>query len=58
MGDFIVFTIRISDTARRKLKVIAGYEDISINAIISKLIDEKVSDWEKTHGVIAIPNEK
>ena len=58
MGDFIVFTIRISDTARRKLKVIAGYEDISINAIISKLIDEKVSDWEKTHGVIAIPSEK
>ena len=56
MGDFIVFTIRINDTARRKLKVIAGYEDISINSVISELIDEKIADWEKTHGAIEIPN--
>lgn len=55
MEDFIVFTIRINDTARRKLKVIAGYEDISINAVISELIDKRIRDWEKTHGEIQLP---
>lgn len=55
MEDFIVFTIRINDTARRKLKVIAGYEDISINAVISELIDKRIADWEKIHGEIQLP---
>ena len=55
MGDFIVFTIRIDDIARRKLKIMAGYEDISINALISGLIDEKIEEWEKAHGKIEIP---
>ena len=55
MGDFIVFTIRIDDIARRKLKIMAGYEDISINALISGLIDEKIEEWEKAHGEIEIP---
>ncbi len=56
MGDFIVFTIRLDDTARRKLKVIAGYEDISINTVITGLIDNKIAEWEKKHGVIELPN--
>lgn len=55
MGDFIVFTIRLDDTARRKLKVIAGYEDISINTVITGLIDNKIAEWEKKHGVIELP---
>lgn len=55
MEDFIVFTIRINDTARRKLKVIAGYEDISINAVISELIDKRIAEWEKAHGEIQLP---
>ena len=58
MTDLIPFSLRISDTARRKLKVIAGYEDISINTVIIDAIEEKIADWEKTHGVIAIPSEK
>ena len=56
MGDFIVFTIRINDTARRKLKVIAGYEDVSMNTVITSAIDEKIADWENKHGAIEIPN--
>ncbi len=55
MGDLILFSVRISDTARRKIKVIAGYEDISINAVISELIDKRIAEWEKTHGEIQLP---
>lgn len=56
MGDLILFSVRISDTARRKLKVIAGYEDISINTVIMGLIDKKIAEWEEKHGVIELPN--
>ncbi len=56
MGDLILFSVRISDIARRKLKVIAGYEDISINTVITGLIDNKIAEWEKKHGVIELPN--
>ena len=57
MGDLILFSVRISDTARRKIKVIAGYEDISINAVISELIDKRIAEWEKAHGEILLPQE-
>ena len=52
----IPITIRIEDNPRRKLKVIAGYEDKSLNGIISQAIDEKIEDWERKHGAIEIPN--
>ena len=55
MNDLIMFSIRISDIARRKMKVIAGYEDISINTLISNVINEKIANWEQTHGEIKIP---
>lgn len=51
----IPITIRVEDMPRRKLKVIAGYEDLSLNGIITKAIDEKIADWEKAHGVIEFP---
>ena len=50
-----MFSMRISDKARRKLKVIAGYEDTSINALILRIVDEKIANWEQAHGVIEIP---
>ena len=56
MGDLILFSVRISDIARRKLKVIAGYEDVSMNTVITSAIDEKIADWENKHGAIEIPN--
>ena len=54
----IPITIRVSEDIRRKLRVIAGYKDASLNGVITDAIEEKVIDWEKKHGVIAIPNEK
>lgn len=51
----IPITIRLEDMPRRKLKVIAGYEDKSLNGIITAAIDEKIADWEKKHGEIEIP---
>ena len=54
--EVIPITIRIEDIPRRKLKVIAGYEDKSLNGIITSAIDEKIAEWERTHGAIEIPN--
>ena len=48
-------TIRFNDMARRKLKVIAGYEDTSVNSLILELIDEKIASWEAKNGEIKIP---
>ena len=55
MEDLMLFTIRIKDTVRRKLKIIAGYKDSSINAEIQKMIDDKIAEWEKEHGEIQLP---
>lgn len=57
MEDLILFSIRIKDTARRKLKIVAGYKDSSINAEIQKLIDKEISEWEKRHGEIKLPQD-
>ena len=54
--EVIPITIRIEDIPRRKLKVIAGYEDKSLNGIITSAIDEKIAEWERQHGGIEIPN--
>ena len=55
MSDLVLFSIRISDTARRKLRIIASYKDTSINAIIQELLDKEISEWEQAHGEIKIP---
>ena len=55
MDIVIPLTIRFSDTARRKLRVIAGYEDTSVNSLIAEMIDERIKKWERTHGEIEIP---
>ena len=51
----IPITIRVEDIPRRKLKVIAGYEDKSLNGVITNAIDEKIEEWESKHGAIEIP---
>ncbi len=51
----IPITIRLEEMPRRKLKVIAGYEDKSLNIVIQNAIDEKIAEWEKRHGEIQIP---
>lgn len=56
MGDMILFSVRIDDTARRKLRIIAGYEDVSMNTVITNAIDKEIADWEEKHGAIEIPN--
>ena len=55
MADLVLFSIRIDDTTRRKLKVIAGYEDRSINSVIMGVIADKIADWESKHGAIELP---
>ncbi len=51
----IPFTIRFDDTTHRKLKVIASHYGYSLNKYMLKLFDEKINEWENSHGVIEIP---
>lgn len=55
MGNLVLGTMRLKDISRRKLKIIASYKDSPINAIIQELVDKEIADWERTHGVIEIP---
>ena len=50
-------TIRYDDTTHRKLKIIAAYQDISLNALMISLFDECVTKWESEHGPLGLPDE-
>lgn len=48
-------TIRYDDTVHRKLKIIAAYQDVSLNKLIMNSFDKTIADWEREHGEIKIP---
>ena len=48
-------SLRYDDLVHRKLKIIAAYNGISLNKLIMQIFDDKIADWEKTHGEIEIP---
>ena len=47
--------IRYNDDVHNKLKVIAAYKRVSLNALIRKMFDREIAEWEQAHGVIEIP---
>ena len=51
----IPFTIRYDDEFHRKLKVIAAYNEQSLNALLMDMSREKIASWEKEHGEIKFP---
>ena len=48
-------SIRYDDLIHRKLKVIAAYEGISLNKLITKSFENTITEWESSHSVIEIP---
>ena len=51
----IPYTLRFEDTQHRKLKVIASYHGDSLSKYLVKMFDKEISEWEKRHGEIQIP---
>ena len=51
-------TIRYDDEMHRKLKIIAAYQDISLNALIQKSFDEVIRSWETAHGPLVLPGQE
>lgn len=49
-------TIRYDDEVHRKLKVIAAYQGISLNALMMKTFDDVIKRWEAEHGVVRLPD--
>lgn len=51
-------TIRYNDETHRKLKIIAAYQGISLNALILKSFDNVIHSWEAEHGPILLPEQE
>ena len=51
----IPYTIRLDEVLHRKLKVIAALHGDSLNKYLLKVFADKIEEWERTHGVIEIP---
>lgn len=52
----IPYTLRFDDIQHRKLKVIAALHGDSLSAYLQKMFDKEITEWERTHGAIEIPN--
>ena len=50
-------TIRYDDTVHRKLKIIAAYKKKSLSKLMNDMFNREISDWEREHGEIKIPEE-
>lgn len=50
-------TIRYDDDVHRKLKIIAAYKDLSLNAYIAQVLRETTQCWESEHGPLVLPDE-
>ena len=49
--------IRYDDIVHKKLKIIAAFQDISLNKLMMKVFDKTIADWEREHGEIEIPEQ-
>lgn len=52
----IPYTLRFDDMQYRKLKVIAALHGISLSAYLQKMFNKEVTEWERIHGEIKIPD--
>lgn len=50
-------SLRLDDETRRRLKYVSQYEGRSINGQVMHLINRCISDFEKEHGPIELPEE-
>lgn len=50
-------TIRYDDNIHHKLKIIAAFQGISLNALMMKTFADVIAQWEAEHGAIQLPEE-
>jgi predicted HicB family RNase H-like nuclease len=47
--------IRYDELIHKKLKIIAAYKSKSLNRLMNDMFNREISDWEREHGEIKIP---
>lgn len=52
------FPLRLDDTLREKLRIIANQNSRSLNKEIEFLVKQHVSSYEKEHGEISLPEKE
>ncbi|MBQ6739059.1 MAG: hypothetical protein IJQ57_11960 [Synergistaceae bacterium] len=50
------FPITCDDLLHKKLKIFSVYTGKTLNALTVELYEKMISDWEKKHGEIKIPD--
>lgn len=49
------FSLRLPEEIHAKVRVIAAYRAVSINAVVTESVIRLVQEWEEKHGVVVIP---
>ncbi len=49
-----ILSIRLEDALHKKLRMIAAYEETSMNSIIDKALKVEIANWEVAHGVLPV----
>jgi predicted HicB family RNase H-like nuclease len=50
-------TVRYGDELHTKLRVLAAFRDVSLNALVVEAMEEKVAQWEAKYGPLPLPPE-
>ena len=53
----IQFSIRVEDPIHVKLRIMAAFKDVSMNALVVEALVEKIKNWEDQFGPLPLPPE-
>ncbi len=52
------FSIRVPEQTHSKLRVMAAFRNVSINAVINEALEAAVTQWEQKYGPLPLPPEE
>lgn len=53
----IQFSIRLDDSIHAKLRVLAAFQNKSLNAVVAEAMKSHLDQWEQKHGPLPLPPE-
>lgn len=54
----VQFSIRLDDDVHAKLRVLAAFQNKSLNAVVSEAMMSHIDQWEQKHGPLPLPPEE
>lgn len=53
----VQFSIRTQDEIHAKLRVLAAFQNKSLNAVVTDAMRSHIDQWEQKHGPLPLPPE-